>query len=155
MGKHTSYHNLTISFILINAFRFNQCHHFMYKYLCPCFNKSVLIWTFCQSLLHPKKNPLARKYLINRTYLQRIRQALHGDGSSESFSHVSSGVDGDRKCVPQCHGREQHLDADQEVLVSGGYRTCKKIKLLKLTAQGIIISDERHSKTCFGPSFQL
>ncbi len=68
--------------------------------------------------------------LLNRTNLQRVRQALHGHGSSESFSHVSSGVDGDRKCVPQCHGREQHLDADQEVLISGGYRTCKKINFL-------------------------
>jgi hypothetical protein len=51
------------SFILINALIFNQRHHFLYKYLCLCFKKSVLNWTFCQSLLRLKKNPIARKYL--------------------------------------------------------------------------------------------
>ncbi len=34
---------------------------FLYKYPCLCFNKSVLNWTFCQSLLCPKKNPIAQK----------------------------------------------------------------------------------------------
>jgi hypothetical protein len=27
-----------------------------------CFNKSVFNWTFCQSLLCSKKNPIAQKY---------------------------------------------------------------------------------------------
>jgi hypothetical protein len=53
----------TFSFILTNALRFNQRHHFMYKNMCLCFNKSVLNWTFGQSLLHPKKNPIAWNYL--------------------------------------------------------------------------------------------
>jgi hypothetical protein len=55
-----------ISFILINAFGFDQSHHFLYKYLCLCFNKSVLNWTFCQSFLHPKKNPIAQNYIIDK-----------------------------------------------------------------------------------------
>jgi hypothetical protein len=50
-----------IVFILFNAFRLNQCHHLLYKYLCLCFNKSVLNWTLCQSLFCPKKNPIAQK----------------------------------------------------------------------------------------------
>jgi hypothetical protein len=40
---------------------------FLYKLICLCFNKSVLYWTFCQSLLRSiiqekKKNPIVRKY---------------------------------------------------------------------------------------------
>jgi hypothetical protein len=45
---------------LINAFHFNQCRYFLYKFPCLCFNKLVLNWTFCQSLLCQKKNPIAR-----------------------------------------------------------------------------------------------
>jgi hypothetical protein len=50
------------SFILINAFRFHQCHYFLYKYLRLCYNKSVLNWTFCQLLLCLKKTPIAQNW---------------------------------------------------------------------------------------------
>jgi len=48
--------------ILINPSFFYQHQYFLYKFLCLCFNKSVLKLTFCQSLLHPKENPIAQKY---------------------------------------------------------------------------------------------
>jgi hypothetical protein len=34
---------------------------FLYKYLCHSFNKSVFNWTFCHSILHSKKSPIAWK----------------------------------------------------------------------------------------------
>ncbi len=36
---------------------------FRHKYPCHCFNTSLFHWTFCQSLLHSKKNPIAQKLL--------------------------------------------------------------------------------------------
>jgi hypothetical protein len=42
---------LTFSFISLTIFTFKLTPIILYKYLCLCFNKSALYWTFCQSLL--------------------------------------------------------------------------------------------------------
>ncbi len=78
-----------ISFILINAFKINQRHHFLYKCQSFCFNKSVLNWTFCQSLLCPKKNQIAQNiYSLNPFWNQSLAQ-INFDRFSSTFLHTS------------------------------------------------------------------
>ncbi len=43
-----------------NLIQLQSSHHFLYKYSCLGYNKSVFNWTFCQ-LLYSQKNPIVQK----------------------------------------------------------------------------------------------
>ena len=72
-------------------------------------------------------------------YLERGRNALHGDGPA-TF-RVDAPLDcvhRDGECVPQGDGREEHLDADQEILKGFNKETNKTHKNTDINLPQII-----------------